>query len=188
MHDQIGFSACAAPDEKCDNLFCAPKLVSKLLNGNKVRIVVKRLEDGKSAKDHRRSAAVRLGGQPNRLSIYGRVSEVQDGATDRASDVLFGNVPRACVVEGDEELTLRGNDCGTQQLLVNTARIQANKWRPPFGQDDWAAICQALYQCGAWRDVHSTVLEVAKVSKRRQNELPVDKNWRRTGRATILFR
>ena len=105
MRDQIGFPACAAPDEKCDNPFCAPKLVSNLLNGNKVRIVVKRPEDGKSAKDYRRSAAVRLGGQPQRLSIYGRVSEVQGGATDRASEVRFGTVPSACVVEGDEALT-----------------------------------------------------------------------------------
>ena len=32
--------------KKCDNLFCAPKLVSKLLNGNKLRIAVKHLEDG----------------------------------------------------------------------------------------------------------------------------------------------
>ena len=72
------------------------------------------------------------------------------------------NVPSACVVEGDEELTLRGNDCGTQQLLTNTARIQANKCRPPFGQDDCAAFCQALYQCGAWGETHSTVLAVAK--------------------------
>ena len=50
MHDQIGFPACAAPDEKCDNLFCAPKLVSNLLNGNKLRIVVKRPEDGSQRK------------------------------------------------------------------------------------------------------------------------------------------
>ena len=50
VHDQIGFPACAAPDEKCDNLVCAPKLVSNLLNGNKVRIVVKRLEDGSQRK------------------------------------------------------------------------------------------------------------------------------------------
>ena len=50
MRGQIGFTACAAPDEKCDNLFCAPKLVSNLLNGNKLRIVVKRLEDGSQRK------------------------------------------------------------------------------------------------------------------------------------------
>ena len=50
MRDQIFFPACAAPDEKCDNLVCVPKLVSNLLNGNKVRIVVKRLEDGSQRK------------------------------------------------------------------------------------------------------------------------------------------
>ena len=50
MHDQIGFTAHAAPDEKCDNLFCAPKLVSNLLNGNKLGIVVKRSEDGSQRK------------------------------------------------------------------------------------------------------------------------------------------
>ena len=98
--------------------------------------------------------AVRLGGQPKRLSIYGRVSPVQGSATHRASEVRFGKLPSACVVEGDEELTLRRNDCGTQQFLTNTARIQANKWAPPFGQADWAAFFQALYQSGAWRDMH----------------------------------
>ena len=50
MRDQIGFPACSAPDEKCDNPSCAPKLVSNLLNGNKVRIVVKRPEDGSQRK------------------------------------------------------------------------------------------------------------------------------------------
>ena len=87
-------------------------------------------------------------------------------------------------MEGDEELTLRGNDCGTHHL-TNTARIQAGKRAPPFGQDDWAAICQALYQCGAWRDMHPTLLEVAKckgIKKRLENELPVHRNWQRVER------
>ena len=50
VHDQIGVSAYAAPGGECDNLFCAPKLVSKLLNGNRLRIVVRRLEDGSQRK------------------------------------------------------------------------------------------------------------------------------------------
>ena len=78
---------------------------------------------------------------------------------------------------------------GTQQLFINTAKSQANTLRPPFGQIDWAAICQAWYQCGAWRDMHSMVLEVAKCKGiiRRENELPVYKNWQRVERKSDDF-
>ena len=41
----------------------------------------------------------------------------------------------------------------------------AEKWGPPCGQDDWAAICQALHPCidrDEWRDMHATLREVAR--------------------------
>ena len=46
-------------------------------------------------------------------------------------------------------------------------------------------MCQALYQCGARRDMHSMVPEAAKckrIKKMRENELPVFKNWQRVER------
>ena len=93
-------------------------------------------------------------------------SRQQGGATDRTSEVRFGNVPSAC-----EKLTLRAS-VWNATTLVCTTKIQTNKWRPPFGKDDWQQSAKLL-QCGAWRDVHSTLLEVAKckgIKKNKQKE------------------
>ena len=104
MHDQIGVSSYAAPDQKCDNQLCAPTLVSKLLIGNKLRIAVRRLEDGRQ----------QCGSSFRRTAKESAKHKVALPIVHPKFDLGF--VPSACVVEGDEELTPRGNDCGTTAL------------------------------------------------------------------------
>ena len=104
VHDQIGVSSYAAPDQKCDNQLCAPTLVSKLLIGNKLRIAVRRLEDGRQ----------QCGSSFRRTAKESAKHKVALPIVHPKFDLEF--VPSACVVEGDEELTPRGNDCGTTAL------------------------------------------------------------------------
>ena len=174
---QIGFSACAAPDEKCDNLFCAPKLVRNLLNGNKLRIVVKRPEDGKSAKGLPTpcgSSSRRTTKEAQYLWESQRVSEVQMGATDRASEVLFGNVPSACVVEGDEELT---------QVDMTVERNSSSQTQRESKQTNVDHLLDKTIGLQCVKPCISAVHgEVAKVSRRAGERVAVDTNWQRVDR------
>ena len=52
----------------------------------------------------------------------------------------------ASVVEGEDVLTLHPEERGSQKLFVDTSRIPKEKWGPPLMQEDWVALCQALYQ------------------------------------------
>ena len=54
--------------------------------------------------------------------------------------------PEACVIEGEEVLTLRPEERGTQKLFVNTKQIPRGIWGPPLMEEDWVVLCQALYQ------------------------------------------
>ena len=51
----------------------------------------------------------------------------------------------AMVSEGEEVLTLRPEDRGTQKLFVDTDQIPEEK-RPPLMDEDWVVLCQALFQ------------------------------------------
>ena len=160
VHDQLGFSAYAAPDEKVRQPILGAKVGQQLAEWQEAQDCSEALRKWMSATDHRRSAAVRLGGQPKRLSSQ-RSTGWRYRSCIRSS--IWECSKCVCVVAGDEELTLHGNDSGTQQPFIKkTTKIQANKWEPPFGEDDWAAIGQALYQSGAWRVLLSTVLQLAK--------------------------
>ena len=59
------------------------------------------------------------------------------------------------MAEGDDQLTLRTREQGAQKLFIDTAKISVEKWEPSFGQENWAAICLALYQsieAKEWRE------------------------------------
>ena len=45
VHEQIAFLAYAAPDEECNNLICALKLITNLMKGNKPGIAARSLEE-----------------------------------------------------------------------------------------------------------------------------------------------
>ena len=52
----------------------------------------------------------------------------------------------AVVIEGEEVLTLRPQERGTQKFFVTTDKIPDGKWRPPLMDEDWVALCESLYQ------------------------------------------
>ena len=44
------------------------------------------------------------------------------------------------------ELMLRGGEGGVQRFFINTFIVEAARWRPPFVDEDWHAICQANFK------------------------------------------
>ena len=55
---------------------------------------------------------------------------------------------------------LRGKRTGTPRW-----KIPGEKWRPPFGQEDWAATCQALLkstEAPDWWEMHSSLKAMPK--------------------------
>ena len=64
-------------------------------------------------------------------------------------DLVFPKVDlficaNACVVEGDEVLTLRREECGAQELFVNAAQIPGGPLETAMGGRR-LAICQDFY-------------------------------------------
>ena len=53
------------------------------------------------------------------------------------------NCGHACVVGGEEVLTLILEEQGTHKLFVDTS---TEKWSPPVTEEDWIVLCQALCQ------------------------------------------
>ena len=51
----------------------------------------------------------------------------------------------ACVIEGEEVLTLRPEERGTQKLFVNPNKRPEEKWAPLLMDEDWVVLYQALY-------------------------------------------
>ena len=73
----------------------------------------------------------------------------------------------ACVAEENEVVSLRREDFGAQELIVSTTQIPRNLSRPPLVEQDWVAICQALYQGTEtvdWEDKHEILKETSKCS------------------------
>ena len=54
--------------------------------------------------------------------------------------------PNAFIRKGVGELTLRTGEAGTLHTFINTANVGAGRWRPPLVDEDWHAVCQAIYK------------------------------------------
>ena len=48
--------------------------------------------------------------------------------------------------EGADELTLRTGQEGMLRTLIVTKDVEDSRWRPPLVDEDWHAICQAIFQ------------------------------------------
>ena len=53
--------------------------------------------------------------------------------------------PEAAVREGADELTLRRGQEGTRRTFMNK-RVEDNRWGPPLLDEDWHAICAAIFK------------------------------------------
>ena len=84
MPGHTGVSAYAAPDEKVRRPALRAKVGQQAAEWQQGEDCGEAPRRWKSAKDHRRSAAVRLGGQPKRQSNHGRVSLAHGSVSDHA--------------------------------------------------------------------------------------------------------
>ena len=44
------------------------------------------------------------------------------------------------------DFTLREGEEGTLRSFINTATVGASRWEPPLVDEDWHAICHAIYK------------------------------------------
>ena len=66
-------------------------------------------------------------------------------------------VKDAMVIEGEEVLTLRPEERGTQHMFVSTDEFPKGKWKPPLMDEDWVVLCRALCQSieeEEWIEMH----------------------------------
>ena len=49
-------------------------------------------------------------------------------------------------VEGAEELTLRRGEEGGLRTFIDTTTEGDSRWGPPLVDEDWHAICQAIFK------------------------------------------
>ena len=54
--------------------------------------------------------------------------------------------PNAVLREWVHELMLREGEEGMQRSFINTAKVEAGRWGPPLVDEDWHAVCQAIYK------------------------------------------
>ena len=54
--------------------------------------------------------------------------------------------PEAVVREGANELTLRRDEEGMLRTFVNTTNVKDSLWEPTLVNEDWQAVCQAIYK------------------------------------------
>ena len=69
----------------------------------------------------------------------------------------------ACVIEGEDALTrrLKREELEKKKNFVNTEQIPRGKWGPPFMEEDWVVLCQALYHSigeEEWTGMHERFL------------------------------
>ena len=78
-----------------------------------------------------------------------------------ALEVVTGNFradfPVAMVRNGRKELTLRAEEEGVNRTFIDTTNAGNLRWGPPLVDEDWHAICQAIFQAVEgleWEAVH----------------------------------
>ena len=93
----------------------------------------------------------------------------------------------AMVTEGEEVLTLRPEERGTQKMFVNTDKISEGKCGPLLMDDDWVVLCRTLrHSFGEeeWIEMHEKLKDVCKkigVKKAGQKVAGMGKSaWRKT--------
>ena len=124
-NEELVFLASGAPDGKCDNLISALKRVLNLMQRNKLG--VKGLE---RCSKNRLREALRLFIAVDHARAFVTMGEVAQFWKVRKivlpslSNEIYAC---ACVVEGEEVLTVCPEELGLQQLFVDTSRIPKEK-------------------------------------------------------------
>ena len=52
----------------------------------------------------------------------------------------------AFIREGAETLNLRAHEEGVLRIFIDTTKVRSKRWRPPPVEEDWHAVCQAIFQ------------------------------------------
>ena len=48
--------------------------------------------------------------------------------------------------EGVDQVTLRRGEAGMLRTFIDTVQVEAGRWEPPLADEDWHAICHAIYK------------------------------------------
>ena len=80
---------------------------------------------------------------------------------------FLADIPEAIVREGPDELTLRAEQAGVSRTFIDTTYVADFKWRPPLVDEDWHAICQAIFQAvegPEWESMYQQFVHYTKLS------------------------
>ena len=53
--------------------------------------------------------------------------------------------PGAVVPEGVDDVRLRADEEGVLRTFINTTNVGNKRWSPPLVDEDWHALCQAMF-------------------------------------------
>ena len=51
----------------------------------------------------------------------------------------------AVLREGADELIMRREEEGMLRTFIDTSNVRDNRWGPPLVDEDWHALCQAIF-------------------------------------------
>ena len=73
--------------------------------------------------------------------------------------------PEAVAREGADELTLRAHEEGALRSFIDTTNVGDKRWEPPLVDEDWHAICQAIYmgvEGAEWETMYCKICRAAQ--------------------------
>ena len=97
--------------------------------------------------------------------------------------------PEAVTREGADELTLRAEEAGMLRTFMDTTDVGDSRWVPPLVDEDWHAICQAVFQgvdgseweamCNTHKELHQAVhCETSRENKKARALWPLERSKR----------
>ena len=136
----------AVPQETCDNLINALKLLTNQENDGDCpvgKIVSGLLERSRSRimDELRKFIAVNNHGAVKVGDLHRETSSKKVVKPKFTADF-----PGAVVREGADELTLRAHEEGVLRTFIDTSNVGDQRWVPPSVDADWHAFCQAIFQ------------------------------------------
>ena len=144
---QHGPPKCFRAHGMCDNLINALKLLANLqIDGDgPVKMVVQGLQE--------RSRPRLMDGLRKFIMVENheavKVGELDKNVESRkvVKPKFTTDFPEAVVREGADEQTLRADGEGALRTFIDTTNVGDKKrWEPPLVDEDWHAVCQAIFQ------------------------------------------
>ena len=170
------FRAHAAPQGVCDYLINALKFLANYqkYGDSPVKMVVEGFQE--KSRQQIMDGLRRFIMVDNREAVKVGDSEKNMESRPVAKPKFTTDFPEALVQEGADELTLRPEEEGMLRTFIDTTEVGDSRWGPPLVDEDWHAICQAIFQgvegsgweivCHNCKELHKAV----KCKKSRENK------------------